>query len=176
MAITNNFVGHYPKIDVYASDLTINNPVAATFDPSNVLPAAGAIFAGDLVYITANGKVASLSTAGTSNANAASLCGVSADQYPLGIGGGATEAYADGVARVQVYKDGYFRFHTTAADALKAGQKVYLGANGQTVAAAVLGAAVGIVAGDQRPVGGALGGSIAGAAGQDIIVRITVAE
>lgn len=177
MAVTNNVVvKQYPPVDAFGVDITVTNPVAATFDPQQTtIPPLGAIFGGDMVYLTAANKVASLSTAGATNANAASFLGVSVDQYPLQLGAGVYQGFADGIPRVQVQRAGYFAFYTTAADVYAAGQVVYLGANGQTVQKTAAGVAIGKVAGDQRQVGVALGNTITGGAGVRVVIQITPA-
>ena len=136
---------------------------------------AGAIAAGDMIYLTGNKTAASLNTAGGSNANAANFLGVSIDQYPLPITQGVTAPYAGGVNRVQYRREGEFKFYTTNADTYAAGDAVYLGADGQTVQKTALGTSIGKVSTDQRAVGVQLGSSITGATGVQVVIRINPA-
>jgi hypothetical protein len=158
---------------------TVNNFVrsddAALAIVIDLTVAAGVINAGDMLYLTAAKGAASLTTAGASNANAASFIGVSVDTYPIVITDGVTAGFPSnqGPARVQYRRKGQFRFHTTAAETYHVGDLVYLGADGQTISTVATGTSVGKVSSDQRPVGGVLGTNITGAAGQDVIISIT---
>lgn len=98
---------------------------------------------------------------------------------------GAEEMGAGGQAGqwwVQFREAGDFRFLTTNGDTLNAFDKVYLGADGRTVQKTANGTYLGRVSPDQQaaagagsPPGVAPGTAITGAAGQEVIIRITPA-
>ncbi len=146
--------------------------------PIDTTVASGAINAGDMVYVTGNSPngVASLNTPGTSNANAANFCGVSRDTYPIPYSDGLTETVTGPSCGFDV--EGAFLFATHAADSFAPGTKVYFSAAStattlQAVTVPASGDAVGYVAWDQTPAGGTLGGTITGAAGQNVVIVIT---
>lgn len=142
---------------------------------------AGQVNAGDMVYRTANGGIASLNTPGTANANAASFLGVSEENYPLNIGLGEginlTRPMNDTTSvSVAIRQSGEFKFKTTPGDVYNPGDAVYLGADAQTVQKTASGSIVGRVCNDQNPVGGGdFSASITGAAGQEVVIEITPA-
>ncbi|GAC1311011.1 MAG: hypothetical protein NVSMB19_25350 [Vulcanimicrobiaceae bacterium] len=158
--------------------------------PVDTAVASGTINSGDAVYWTGLG-FASLTTAGASNANAANFFGISRDTYPMAVAGGGiapggsntTGIVEYGVAQtpgntvppITVAVEGEFQFKTTAAQSFAPFAKVYLGADGQTVSTTVLGVALGTVAINQRAVGSSLGGTVAGAVGQNVVIHIAPA-
>lgn len=157
-------------------DLTVSNPQVSGGFVTNIPAgsAGGAIIAGDMLYLTANYGAASLSTAGSSNANAASFIGVSMDNYPSVVTDGIVAGFPAGdVAHVQYKREGQFRFHTTVGDTYHIGDLVYLGADGQTVQKTSSGTSVGKVSSDQRAVNGVIGTNLIGAVGQDVVITIT---
>ena len=169
--VRSNIEGSFAAV----SDLTISNPQVAggyvTQIPASA--ALGAIIAGDLLFITSNYGIASLSLAGTSNANTTAFCGVAVETYPLIFTDQVTAPFPVGTPpKVQYKREGQFRLHTTAADTYHFGDTVYLGADGQTIQKTSSGTAIGTVASDQRSVGAQLGTAITGAAGQDIVIAI----
>lgn len=101
----------------------------------------------------------------------------------VGGGRGAEEQSGDGISWwVEMREAGDFTFQTTASDTYNAYDKVYLGADGQTVQKTALGTYIGRVSPDQQAAAGASspagvgpGTAITGAAGQRVIVRITPA-
>jgi hypothetical protein len=160
------------------TDLTVSNPQVSGGFVSSIPAAAalGAIIAGDMVYLTSNYALASLSTSGSANANAANFVGVATDTYPLVFTDQIVGGFPVGTpAKIQYRIDGYFRFHTTSGDTYHPGDTVYLGADGQTVQKTSSGTAIGVVGGDQRVVGVQIGSNVTGAAAQDVVVRIAPA-
>lgn len=156
--------------------------------PSGALPAtnttgaiagavAGQVNAGDMVYRTANGGVASLNTPGVANANTASFLGVAEETYPTVVGLG--EGVVIGrplndthVVRIAIRTSGEFRFKTTPGDTYAPGDTVYLGLDAQTVQKTATGTAIGRVCNDQGPVGGDFSSTVTGAAGQEVVIEI----
>jgi hypothetical protein len=150
---------------------------------------AGGIMANEMVYKTAANGLAGLTTTGTTNANAASMVGVSAGEYP--------PLYSDGIFApdpgssptgatpyLEVYEEGDFLFNATAAQTINPLVTLYLGADGRTVSTVASGTKVGYASPDQRGIGGAgIGGytvippsfPITTVAGQQIYTRITPA-
>lgn len=162
-------------------DLTITPPATGYngIGLNGTVP-AGAITAGELVYLTAAKQIASLATAGASNANAANCVGVAVDQYPPNYGanivGSSVPPGDPNVPQCGVYQDGDYLFNTTAADVYHAYDVVYLGADGRTVQKTASGTKIGYVSADQRPASGQVIQPnrlpITGAAGVQIYVRI----
>jgi len=70
-----------------ATQAFVRSRLTEVSGPIDTSVAGGAINSGDMCYWTGAGW-ASLTTAGASNANTASFCGVSRDTYPLGLAGG----------------------------------------------------------------------------------------
>ncbi len=165
----------------------INVPIDLTVTPPttsyNASPVAGQIVSGEMVYLTTNGKIASLSTTGASNANAAQMVGVALDVYPLtytaGVTGSPIPPGDPNVPMVAIFEDGDHLFNTTAADSYKPYDTVYLGADGRTISKTATGTAVGYVSPDQRQSNSQsaqpITTPITGAAGVQIYVRITPA-
>lgn len=159
---------------------TVRQLIAGVID---LTVAAGVINAGELIYKTANFKIASLNTAGASNANAAECVGVAADTYPVtftdGITGSPIPSNDANVPMVQIYEDGDHLFNTTAAETYHAYDAVYLGADGRTISSVATGSSVGYVSPDQRQSAGLAVQPVAlpitGAAGVQIYVHITPA-
>ncbi len=166
---------------------TVRGKIAAAVDLTVTPPYSGAVAgqiqAGELLYLTANHAVASLATAGTSNANAASCVGVADDVYPVqftdGVTGSPVPPGDASQVMVQIYEDGDHLFETTAADVYNAYDVVYLGANGRTISKTATGSAVGYVSPDQRQSAGLqvqpVKLPITGGSGVMIYIRITPA-
>jgi hypothetical protein len=133
-----------------------------------------------MVYLSNTNKCASLSTPGSSNANAAHMIGVSMDNYPVtftdGVSGSPIPPTDSTLPRVQLYEDGDHLFNTTAGDSYQPYDAVYLGADGKTVSKTATGTSVGYVSPDQRPSAGLDSTNIvfpiAGGTGVQIYVRI----
>lgn len=153
--------------------LTPSGAIPASNTTAATATMAGQINAGDMVYLTAAGKLASMNTPGASNANAASIVGVSEDNYPFllmtGVPLGAPPL--DTTAAFIAYRsDGEFKFKTTPGETYTPEQALYAGADAQTITNVASGTSIGKVSLDQRPVGGALGVSVVGAVGQELCV------
>lgn len=122
--ISNNRVRSALERGVAAIDTTVN---------------AGAINAGDIVYLTSAFGAASL--VGPLSAavikDIAQLLGVSLDTYPIPYTSGITETVTN--PAITIYKEGEFSFATTAADSLTPGSPVTIGATAQTVTLAPVG-------------------------------------
>jgi hypothetical protein len=105
-------------------DLTVTPPASGS--------AAGQIGAGEFCYKTSGGKVASLNTPGTTNANAANCVGVSNTTYPVtftdGVSGSPIPSYDSNVPFAELFEDGDHLFYQTSGDTYNAYDTVYLGA------------------------------------------------
>lgn len=151
--------------------------------PVDLTVSSGAINSGELVYLTANGKIASLNTTGTSNANAANCVGVALGKYPVdytaGVSGSPVPPGDSNVPMISVAEDGDHLFNTTASDSYKPYDTVYLGADGRTISKTATGSAIGYVSPDQRQsstsVAQPILTPITGGSGVQIYVRITPA-
>jgi hypothetical protein len=150
--------------------------------PIDTAVASGAINAGDMVYYVGGAGgigCASLTTPGSSNANAAYFVGVAQGQYPIPVASGITETGSAGnfptvttAPTILVMVEGDFQFKTTASDSLTTFTEVYVGADGQTVQVASSGDSIGTVSPDQIRVSGTIGGTVTGAAGVNVVVHI----
>lgn len=132
--------------------LIASPPIDLTVTPPGGL--AGQIACGEMCYLTAAKKTASLNTTGASNANAANFIGVSTDNYPAvytdGVVGSPIPPGDPNLPVVQIHEDGDHLFLTTVGDTYNPYDVVYLGANGRTIQKTALGTAVGYVSPDQR--------------------------
>ncbi len=162
-------------------DLAITPPTTPYGGPGT----PGQIINGELVYITANNKLASLATAGAANSNTASCVGIAEETYPTVIAAGIIsgtppndfQGAAQGLTpMLGVYTDGDHLMNATAGDVYQPGQAVYLGSDGRTITVAASGTKVGNVSPDQRqvnPVGtGPIAFGVAATAGQQIYIRL----
>jgi hypothetical protein len=153
-------------------------PIDLTVTPSGGV--AGQINAGEMCYLTSGHKTASLSTPGSSNANAANFIGVSKDTYPVtftdGVTGSPIPPTDSTLPVVQLDEDGDHLFSTTSGDSYNPYDTVYLGANGSTISKTATGTAVGYVSPDQRASAGLASSQIAfpiaGGAGISIYIHI----
>lgn len=140
---------------------------------------AGQIWAGEMIYLSASQKAASLNSAGTANANVANFIGVSIDNYPLLVAQGVSEGAATGeIPAIAFRTAGEFLFKTTAADTYNVGDVVYLGADGMTVQKTASGTSIGRVSADQTTSpsvaqGASISSPVAGGAG--VWVAVTIA-
>jgi predicted RecA/RadA family phage recombinase len=132
--------------------------------------AGGVINSGDMVYSTGSG-VASLSTPGASNANAANFIGVCRDTNPIPVAAGITETPATPIA-CTLTVEGVFGLKATNGQTFAPDAAVYLGADGQTVSTTATGTQIGTVDWDQAAAGGIIGGSIVGTGTNLVLIRI----
>src|SRR5580704_4595297 len=117
------------------------NYVPALIDTSVTPPSgtAGQVSVGDMLYSTGAGKVASLTAAGTLQANLAQFVGVAKDCYPLAFAQYATESLP--TPNVVYYPTGYFRFYCVSGAVYTALAEVTWSTDPQTVAPVPLPAA-----------------------------------
>lgn len=158
-------------------------PIDLTVTPPQSGSVAGQINPGELVYLTAGNKVASLNTTGASNANAANCVGVALGMYPnqytAGVTGSPIPPGDANVPFIEIAEDGDHLFNTTAAQTYNPYATVYLGADGRTVSTTATGSAIGYVSPDQRQsstsVAQPITTPVTGGAGVQIYIRITPA-